>query len=208
MSRVAVAISLSEAARRALEGLAGRRKTARGLARRARIVLAAAEGLENKAIVGSDPTTVGKWRRRFAEHRLDGLCDAPRSGAPRQIGDEEIIARTLEEAPPGAAHWSLRRRRSTGYGKPSASRRIARRPSGCRRIRCSSTRYATSQASLSTRPSAHWCSASTKRARSRRATAPSRCCPCGQARSRGGPTTPCATAPPPCSRRWTSPPQP
>lgn len=100
MGRVAVAITLSGAERRELEGLARRRKTAQGLARRARIVLAAADGLENKSIVdlaGTDASTVGKWRRRFAEPRLDGLYDEPRSGAPRKIGDEEIaqvIART------------------------------------------------------------------------------------------------------------------
>ena len=92
MGRAAVAITLSEAERRELEGLARRRKTAQGLARRARIVLAAAEGLENKTIVerlGADANTVGKWRRRFAERRLDGLYDEPRSGAPRKIGDEQ-----------------------------------------------------------------------------------------------------------------------
>ena len=92
MSRAAVAITLSEAERRELEGLAPQRKTAQGLARRARIVLAAADGLENKAIVervGADANTVGKWRRRFAERRLDGLHDEPRSGAPRKIGDEK-----------------------------------------------------------------------------------------------------------------------
>ena len=62
MGRAAVAIILSEAERRELEGLARRRKTAQGLARRARIVLATAEGLENKAIVerlGADANTVG-----------------------------------------------------------------------------------------------------------------------------------------------------
>ena len=65
MGRAAVAIILSEAERRELEGLARRRKTAQGLARRARIVLAAAEGLENKAIVerlGADANTVGYCR--------------------------------------------------------------------------------------------------------------------------------------------------
>jgi transposase len=114
MGKPAVAIELSEAERRELENLARRRKTAQGLARRARIVLAAADGLENKAIVetlGADANTVGKWRRRFAERRLDGLYDEPRPGAPRQIGDEEIaevVRRTLEETPPDATHWSLR----------------------------------------------------------------------------------------------------
>ena len=130
MGRAAVAITLSEAERRELEGLARRRKTAQGLARRARIVLAAADGLENKAIVerlGADANTVGKWRRRFAEHRLDGLYDEPRSGAPRKIGDEqiaEIIGRTLEETPPDGTHWSLRSMaRAVGYA-PSTIHRI------------------------------------------------------------------------------------
>ena len=130
MSRAAVAITLSDAERRELEGLARRRKTAQGLARRARIVLAAADGLENKAIVervGADVNTVGKWRRRFAERGLDGLYDEPRSGAPRKIGDEqiaEIIARTLEETPSGATHWSLRSMaRASGYA-PSTIHRI------------------------------------------------------------------------------------
>ena len=130
MSRAAVAITLSEAERRELEGLARRRKTAQGLARRARIVLAAADGLENKAIVervGADANSVGKWRRRFAERRLDGLYDEPRSGAPRKIGDEriaEIIGRTLEETPPDSTHWSLRSMaRASGYA-PSTIHRI------------------------------------------------------------------------------------
>ena len=106
VGRPAVAITLSPAERQELEGLARRRKTAQGLARRARIVLAAAAGLENRAIaeqMGADANTVGKWRRRSAERRVDGLHDEPRSGAPRQIGDEqiaEVVTRTLEETPP------------------------------------------------------------------------------------------------------------
>lgn len=126
----AVAIELSEAERVELEGLANRRKTAQGLARRARIVLLAADGLQNKEIVaclGGDATTVGKWRRRFAERRCDGLYDEPRSGAPRKIDDDaiaETIRRTLEETPPGATHWSLRSMaRATGYA-PSTIHRI------------------------------------------------------------------------------------
>ena len=69
MGRTAVAIELTATERAELEGLAGRRRTAQGLARRARIVLAAAEGTDNKAIarsLGADENTVGKWRRRIA----------------------------------------------------------------------------------------------------------------------------------------------
>ena len=112
--RVAVSIDLSAAERRELEELTRRRRTAQGLVRRARIVLLAAEGFENKKIayeLGATKDTVGKWRRRFAEQGLDGLYDEPRPGAPRQIGDDEIaevIRRTLEETPPDSTHWSLR----------------------------------------------------------------------------------------------------
>jgi len=132
MGKPAVTITLSAAERRELEALARRRKTAQGLARRARIVLAAADGLENKAIVeklGTNANTVGKWRRRFAELRLDGLHDEPRPGAPRRIGDDEVaavICRTLEETPPDATHWSLRSMAAAVGHAPSTIHRIWR----------------------------------------------------------------------------------
>ena len=132
MSRSAVTITLSATERRQLESLARRRKTAQGLARRARIILAAAQGLENKAIVerlGVDANTVGKWRRRFAARRLDGLYDEPRPGTPRRISDDaitEVIRRTLEATPPDATHWSLRAMaRAVGHA-PSTIHRIWR----------------------------------------------------------------------------------
>jgi transposase len=57
------------------------------------------------------PSTVGKWRRRFATDRLEGLCDAPRPGAERTIADETIeavIVDTLESTPGADTHWSTR----------------------------------------------------------------------------------------------------
>lgn len=130
MGKPAARIELTTAERAELEGLASRRKTAQGLAQRARIILAAAEGLENRVIaatLGACPNTVGKWRRRFAERRIDGLHDEPRPGAPRQIGDDEIaetIRLTLETTPPGATHWSLRSMaQAVGYA-PSTIHRI------------------------------------------------------------------------------------
>jgi transposase len=132
MGRAAAAIDLTAAERRELESLARARKTGQAMARRARIVLAAAAGLENKAIcaeVEADANTVSKWRRRFAAHRLDGLLDEPRPGTPRKIGDDDIadtIRLTLETTPPGATHWSLRSMaKVVGYA-PSTIHRIWR----------------------------------------------------------------------------------
>jgi transposase len=108
------ALELGEAERVALEALAMRRRTAQGLALRARIVLACAE-TGSPRLVGArlavHPDTVRKWRHRFARHRLDGLRDEPRPGAPRKIGDERIeavISRTLESLPADGTHWSSR----------------------------------------------------------------------------------------------------
>ena len=132
MGRAAVGIELSAAERRELQSLARAQKTGQAMARRARVVLAAAAGLENKAIcaeVGADANTVSKWRRRFAAHRLDGLLDEPRPGTPRKIGDGEIadtIRLTLEATPPGTTHWSLRSMaKAVGYA-PSTIHRIWR----------------------------------------------------------------------------------
>ncbi len=112
--RAAPQIVLIDDERSELEGLARRRKTAQAMAMRARIVLACAEGLQSKqvtATLGVSQATVGKWRRRFAEHWLDGLYDESRPGAPRTIDDariEAVIVATLESVPEDATHWSSR----------------------------------------------------------------------------------------------------
>ncbi len=114
MGRELPTVELDEAERAELNSLVSRRRTAQALALRARIVLACAEGGQNKVIaarLGLDRQTVGKWRRRFLDYRLDGLRDEPRSGAPRTIEDariEAVIVRTLESVPPDATHWSSR----------------------------------------------------------------------------------------------------
>ena len=105
---------LTEAERKELVALTLRRKTAQALALRARIVLACAQG-ENSRVVAArqrvSEQTVCKWRGRFVAQRVEGLLDAPRSGAPRSIDDarvDAVIARTLESVPSGATHWSTR----------------------------------------------------------------------------------------------------
>ncbi|KVF03455.1 IS630 family transposase, partial [Burkholderia vietnamiensis] len=105
---------LSEAEREQLTALTMRRKTAQALTLRARIVLTCADGIDNKTVAAKlrvTQQTVSKWRGRYVMHRLDGLLDAPRPGAPRSIDDarvDAVIAKTLESIPKGATHWSTR----------------------------------------------------------------------------------------------------
>ena len=115
LGRPTVAIVLSEEeSELTLERWARRPTTAQALALRSRIVLAAAAGqanIEIGAALGCHPVTAGKWRRRFAQRRLDGLSDEPRPGAPRTIGDEQVeavVVKTLEQQPRNATHWSTR----------------------------------------------------------------------------------------------------
>ena len=108
-------LTLTDDERQKLETWAHRPKSTQRLATRARIVLACSDGLDNKEVaarLGINTATVGKWRGRFLESRLDGLADEPRPGAPRTITDEiveRVVTKTLEEKPKAATHWSTRR---------------------------------------------------------------------------------------------------
>jgi len=123
-------VDLAEDERAELERLLRRRGVGQALAQRIRIVLACAEpGATNlgvAAALGVSRQTVATWRRRFATHRLEGLVDAPRSGAPRTIDDEvveRLVALTLEEASQGATHWSTRAMaRRAGMSQTAVSR--------------------------------------------------------------------------------------
>jgi len=112
--RPKVALILTTEERQRLESFAHRSQSAAALARRARIILACAEGTDSKVVARRlhvTPGTVCKWRGRFIVDRLDGLYDEPRPGAKRSITDaqvEDVIIRTLETTPRGATHWSTR----------------------------------------------------------------------------------------------------
>lgn len=112
--RPKVALIVTEDERRRLDSLAHRSRSAPHVARRARIILACAEGVDSKVVARRlhvTPATVGKWRGRFIRQRLDGLYDEPRPGAARTVTDdqvEQVIIRTLETTPRGATHWSTR----------------------------------------------------------------------------------------------------
>ncbi len=98
-----------------LERWVRRRKSAQALALRSRIVLACAAGLTNKEVaaqLGVSMPTVGKWRGRFVESRLDGLVDEPRSGRKPTITAEQVedvVVATLESTPEHATHWSRKK---------------------------------------------------------------------------------------------------
>lgn len=122
-------LHLTDDEQEALERWARRPKTAQALALRSRVILACAGGKNNTTVAGElhlGKATVGKWRARFVERRLDGLLDEPRPGAPRKISDEQVervLALTLETTPSDATHWSTRSMaQRTGLGKTTVSR--------------------------------------------------------------------------------------
>ena len=122
-------LKLTAAERQQLQAWTRRRKTAQALALRSRIVLACANGRDNRTVADElavTPQTVSKWRGRFVRERLDGLTDAPRPGAPRTVQDadvETVITRTLETKPKDATHWSTRAMaQQTGLSQSTISR--------------------------------------------------------------------------------------
>ncbi|MFC3244693.1 IS630 family transposase [Gordonia humi] len=87
--------------------------TSAGLARRARIVVLAADGMANTRIsevVGTSVPTVLKWRSRYLQDGLDGLLDAERTGRPRYLNHADVVSATLMPPPRkyGVTHWSSR----------------------------------------------------------------------------------------------------
>ena len=129
MAGARVTFTLTDEERETLERWARRPKSSQALALRCRIVLAAADGEHSNDIatrLGCHPSTVGKWRGRFARHGLDGLHDEARPGRPRTVGDddvERVIVKTLEEQPPNATHWSTRSMATaTGMSQTAISR--------------------------------------------------------------------------------------
>ncbi len=122
-------VILSDDERDRLQSLAHRARSQSLLARRARVVLACAEGLDNQAVAKKlrcSKGMVGKWRSRFLKARLEGLYDEPRPGAPRKVGDdqvEQVVIQTLESTPRGHTQWSTRElAKATGLSRMTISR--------------------------------------------------------------------------------------
>jgi transposase len=109
-----------------LQSLAHRARSQPALARRARVVLACAQGLANQSVAKKLRCSlgmVGKWRSRFLKTRLEGLYDEPRPGAPRKVSDAQIVIQTLESTPRAQTHWSTRGlAQATGLSRMTISR--------------------------------------------------------------------------------------
>jgi len=114
LGRPKAALELTAGEEQELAGFAASRSLAHALVARAKVVLWSAEGHSNAEIATRlrwSKATVGKWRQRFIEHRIQGLYDELRPGRPRSISDEKVatlLRRTLKTMPPGGTHWSVR----------------------------------------------------------------------------------------------------
>ena len=110
--RKAVAIELDDAQREKLVRLAHSSITEVRLARRASIVLLAADGLDNHRIgeiLGVDRIQAGRWRQRYAVGGLKAIeRDLPRGGRKPKIDPAEIVRLTTQTKPQAATQWSTR----------------------------------------------------------------------------------------------------
>ncbi|MFE2423800.1 helix-turn-helix domain-containing protein [Streptomyces hokutonensis] len=97
---------------------------------RSKIVLACADGADNKSVADElrcSAATVSKWRARFVAERLDGLADQDRPGRPASITSdqvEDVLVSTLKSAPEDAARWSRASMAKKSGVSPSSVGRI------------------------------------------------------------------------------------
>ncbi len=114
LGRPIPAVTIDARMREQLQTMTRSRSLSQALAQRAKIILLAADGLNNSTIavqLGLSRPTVGKWRRRFLSQGLVGLYEEARPGAPRTINDEKVAAllrKTLQSRPKAGTHWTCR----------------------------------------------------------------------------------------------------
>ena len=110
--RVAPEIVLTDEERAELTRLARSKLTSVRLVQRARIVLLAAEAMQNKDIaeqVGVGRVQVSRWRERYAQSRLAGIeRDLPRGAPPVKVDAARLVELTTQSQPAAATHWSTR----------------------------------------------------------------------------------------------------
>ena len=110
--RVAPEIVLTSEEHAELSKLVRSKLSSVRLVQRARIVLLAADGMQNKAIaqqLGVGRVQVARWRERYAESRLAGIeRDQPRGAPPAKVDVARLVELTTQTKPKAATHWSTR----------------------------------------------------------------------------------------------------
>ena len=110
-----MALTLSAEERRVLAGMLRSTTIAAGLARRARVILALADGDSYATIaarLGVTDTYIARWKQRVVAGGLPALGDLPRSGRPDRLEpkiEAKILAKTQEPPPAPFTHWTTRR---------------------------------------------------------------------------------------------------
>ena len=183
-------IELKEEDKAALERLVRASTTEQRVALRARIVLLSGEGVGTGQLcerLGTTTPTVTRWRGRYEQEGVRGLLnDAPRSGRLPTISKEkvaEVLRQTQHEKPAGATHWSTRTLAPVVGLSPATVGRIWRNHGlhRTRRFKLSTDpRFAEKLEDVVglylAPPRRPWSSVWTRRARSKRSTAPSQDC--------------------------------
>ena len=110
--RVAPEIVLTDEERAELTRLTRSKLTRVSLAQRARIVLLAAQGQQNKEIalqLGVGRVQVARWRERYVQSGLAGIeRDLPRGAPPVTVDVARLVELTTQSKPTAATHWSTR----------------------------------------------------------------------------------------------------
>ncbi len=111
--RVAPEIVLTDDERAELMRLIRSQRISVRLSHRARMVLLAAEGMQNKDIaeqLGVGRVQVARWRERYEESRLAGIeRDLPRGAPPVKVDVPRLVELTTQSKPEAATHWSTRK---------------------------------------------------------------------------------------------------
>jgi len=111
--RVATKVVLSKDEREDLTKLVRSKQSSVRLSQRARIVLLAADGMQNQEIAAQlnvGRVQVSRWRERYAQLRLSGIeRDLPRGAPPAKVDVARLVELTTQTKPKAATQWSTRK---------------------------------------------------------------------------------------------------
>ena len=121
--RVAPAIELTDEQERELTKLSKSKTASVRLVQRSRIVLLAAQGLQNKDIadaLGVGRVQVARWRERYVDSGMEGIeRDLPRGAPPVKVDVARLVELTTQTQPEAATHWSTRKMAAVLQVSPS-----------------------------------------------------------------------------------------